>query len=86
LRLDDYVADVAEMVSRTPAEIVFHRLTGTAAEKMLLAPTWCSKKWQVLNAITAALAKNTNRLVSDKDLRKAIPGLLAPQRLAPAVS
>lgn len=58
MHLDDYVADVVEMVRRTPAEIIFHRLTGTASEKVLLAPVWCSKKWQVLNRIKTALAQS----------------------------
>jgi radical SAM protein (TIGR01212 family) len=57
LTMADYVSDVVELVSRTPADVIFHRLTGTAASNLLLAPQWCSKKWRVLNSITAALAK-----------------------------
>ncbi len=57
MTMDDYVADVVELINRTPADVIFHRLTGTASADVLLAPQWCSKKWQVLNAITAALAK-----------------------------
>lgn len=56
LSMDDYVADIVEMVMRTPDNIVFHRLTGTASADILLAPKWCAKKWLVLNAITSALA------------------------------
>ncbi len=52
LAFDDYVETVVEMVRRTPEEVVFHRLTGTASEKILLAPQWCSRKWRVLNAVT----------------------------------
>ena len=48
----DYVDTVVRMVSNTPNNIVYHRLTGTAAENILLAPAWCARKWQVLNAIT----------------------------------
>ena len=55
--MDEYVSDVVELVNRTPDDVIFHRLTGTASSDVLLAPQWCSKKWQVLNAITAALAK-----------------------------
>jgi radical SAM protein (TIGR01212 family) len=51
----DYIADVAEIVRQTPSSIVFHRLTGTASEDVLLTPAWCSKKWAVLNAITDEL-------------------------------
>ena len=55
LAFDDYVDTVVEMVRRTPAEIVWHRLTGTAAENILLTPRWCNWKWRVLNAITRRL-------------------------------
>ena len=57
MTMRDYVSDVVELINRTPDDVIFHRLTGTASEHVLLAPSWCSKKWQVLNAITAALAK-----------------------------
>jgi hypothetical protein len=57
LSLEQYVADVVELVSRTPREIIFHRLTGTAPSSILLAPAWCSQKWRVLNRITHALAQ-----------------------------
>ena len=55
LELDDYVETVVEMVRRTPPRVIFHRLTGTAAADILLAPRWCSRKWQVLNAISNRL-------------------------------
>lgn len=48
---EDYVRVTAEMIRRTPRSVVFHRLTGTASEDLLLAPEWCRKKWRVLNAI-----------------------------------
>lgn len=57
MTMDDYVSDVVELINRTPDEVIFHRLTGTASSNILLAPEWCSKKWQVLNSITAALAE-----------------------------
>jgi len=56
LSLDDYVEIAADIVERTPPEIIFHRLTGTAEKALLLAPLWCSKKWLVLNRIEQALA------------------------------
>ena len=59
LTMDQYVCDVVELVNRTPDDIIFHRLTGTASPDVLLAPQWCSKKWQVLNAITAMLAQQS---------------------------
>lgn len=51
LEFDEYVQTVVDLVELTPAKVIYHRLTGTASEKILLAPRWCSKKWRVLNAI-----------------------------------
>ena len=62
MTMDEYVSDVVELINRTPDDVIFHRLTGTAAENVLLAPEWCSKKWQVLNAITAALAEQAKQV------------------------
>ena len=57
LGFDDYIDTVVQMVARTPREVVFHRLTGTAPQNILLAPTWCNWKWRVLNAITRKLVE-----------------------------
>ncbi|MDH5446258.1 MAG: TIGR01212 family radical SAM protein [Gammaproteobacteria bacterium] len=51
LGFKEYVLTASEIIKNTPLEVVFHRLTATAREKILLAPAWCGKKWQVLNAI-----------------------------------
>lgn len=51
LEQDTYVRIAAEMIKRTPSHIMYHRLTGTASDKVLLAPAWCGHKWSVLNAI-----------------------------------
>ncbi|MBI5041612.1 MAG: TIGR01212 family radical SAM protein [Gammaproteobacteria bacterium] len=63
LTLDSYIDIAADVVERTPATIVFHRLTGTAPPNLLLAPEWCAHKWQVLNGIEAALARR--RIAAD---------------------
>ena len=55
LKMDEYVNIVADLVELTPANIIYHRLTGTASQTILLAPTWCSQKWNVLNAIETEL-------------------------------
>lgn len=55
LTLKEYINTVADLVALTPKEIIFHRLTGTAQKDILLAPEWCSQKWNVLNGITAEL-------------------------------
>jgi hypothetical protein len=56
---EDYVRVTAEIVRRTPKSVVFHRLTGTASEDLLLAPEWCRKKWRILNAIAQELGRDT---------------------------
>jgi radical SAM protein (TIGR01212 family) len=57
LTLEAYVDIAADLVELAPADVVWHRLTGTAAESILLAPRWCAKKWRVLNAITIELQR-----------------------------
>ncbi len=53
---EEYIRTVAGLIECTPPEIVFHRLTGTASPELLLAPSWCSHKWAVLNGIERELA------------------------------
>ncbi len=84
LTMDQYVSDVVELVSRTPDEVIFHRLTGTASSDVLLAPQWCSKKWQVLNRITTALAKRVEPLDRHED-QDEMSALLLPEKLVCAV-
>jgi hypothetical protein len=57
----EYVNIVADLVEMTPPGIVFHRLTGTCAPELLLAPDWCSRKWRVLNGIEAELRRRGAR-------------------------
>jgi len=77
LSMDEYVSDVVEMINRTPENVIFHRLTGTASPDVLLAPAWCSKKWQVLNSITAALARQVGKIETMDDIGL-VSGLLKP--------
>lgn len=67
LTMDEYVSDVVDLISRTPEDVIFHRVTGTASSNVLLAPEWCSKKWQVINAITTALSKQIHTRAHTKD-------------------
>ncbi len=57
LRFDEYLATAADLIERTPREVIYHRVTGTAARDILLAPEWCSWKWAVLNGIEAELRR-----------------------------
>lgn len=61
LPLAEYVAIAADLIERTPPEVRFHRLTGTASKAILLAPDWCGRKWAVLNAIEAELRRRGTR-------------------------
>ena len=40
---------------------MFHRVTGTASKDILLAPEWCSQKWNVLNGIELELKRRGHR-------------------------
>jgi len=56
--LAEYAATAAELIRRTPAEVVFHRISATAREPTLIAPAWCYTSWPATNAICADLAAN----------------------------
>jgi radical SAM protein (TIGR01212 family) len=61
LDMSTYVAIAADMIERTPPQIVYHRVTATASTNILQAPTWCHKKWAVLNAITTTLHRRHSK-------------------------
>jgi hypothetical protein len=61
LTLGEYVAIAADLIERTPPEVVYHRVTGTAPANLLLAPAWCAGKWSVVNAIVAELERRGSR-------------------------
>lgn len=55
MTLENYIECAVELIELTPADVVYHRLTGSAPKELLLAPLWCGTKWQVLNGIRDAL-------------------------------
>jgi uncharacterized protein len=61
LQEEEYIRIAANLIERTPADIIYHRVTGTAAEEVLLAPAWCASKWKVLNGIEFELARRGTR-------------------------
>jgi len=61
LEMNQYIEIAADLVERTPPEIIYHRLTGTAPRELLLAPDWCSCKWRVLNGIETELRRRGTR-------------------------
>lgn len=56
--LEDYVSIAAELIRRTPREVIFHRVTATARQPTLVAPDWCYTRWPAADAICADLAKH----------------------------
>jgi radical SAM protein (TIGR01212 family) len=56
-----YIRIAADLIERTPASVVFHRVTATASSNILLAPAWCSQKWNVLNGIERELRLRDTR-------------------------
>lgn len=64
LSLHQYVGIAADLVQQTPDEIIFHRLTATASERILLAPTWCARKWLPLNMIAQELESRNHYFTS----------------------
>lgn len=61
LGMDEYVRIACDLIERTPEHVVFHRVTGTASKDILLAPTWCSQKWSVLNGVEQELRRRGRR-------------------------
>ena len=61
LTLDSYVETAVNLIEHTPPDIIFHRLSATASESILLAPAWCSKKWLPLNLIAQKLEAHNNQ-------------------------
>lgn len=45
LSLEEYVSTAGEMIRRTPAEIIYHRISASARRPTLLAPLWCENRW-----------------------------------------
>jgi radical SAM protein (TIGR01212 family) len=67
LAMDDYIRVTADLIERTPAEVIYHRVTGTAPADVLLAPSWCRYKWQVINGIEDELRRRGTRQGAKQD-------------------
>lgn len=61
MTMEEYITIAVDMVERTPEDVIFHRLTGSASKDILLAPAWCGGKWSVLNGIEDELARRGTR-------------------------
>ncbi|QDF66294.1 TIGR01212 family radical SAM protein [Shewanella sp. SNU WT4] len=51
MALEDYAFSVGEMIRATPKHIIYHRVAAYAQRPMLLAPDWCSRRWDAMVAI-----------------------------------
>ncbi len=52
-----YCETAAEMIRRTPADVVFHRISASARPPTLLAPKWCENRWIAPQRIAELLAE-----------------------------
>ncbi len=57
----DYITTAVDMIERTPADVIYHRVTATSSTDVLLAPMWCNEKWSVLNGITTELHRRNSK-------------------------
>ncbi len=53
---DDYIALAAEMIQRTPTNVVYHRIAAQARRPTLIAPEWCSSGRGTSSKIAKVLA------------------------------
>lgn len=60
LDMDEYIQMAVSLIEQTPENVVYHRVTGTAQKDILLAPNWCSKKWEVINTIESEFKKRNS--------------------------
>ncbi|MGY3570674.1 TIGR01212 family radical SAM protein [Vibrio paucivorans] len=56
--LDGYVSIASELIRRTPADIVYHRVSSAARRPTLLAPLWCENRWLAMTEIGRALDRD----------------------------
>lgn len=54
--LERYADVAAEMIRRTPASVVYHRVSATANAPTLLAPAWCARRFEGIQAVLRRLA------------------------------
>lgn len=75
LTQNEYINAAANLIEMTPENIIYHRVTGTASNDILLAPKWCSKKWKIINGITQELhrRKQTFSIAKASTLNYATP-------------
>ena len=57
LNQESYIKLLADCIANTHPDCVIHRVTGDGPKELLIAPTWSSRKIEVLNALHKYLKK-----------------------------
>jgi radical SAM protein (TIGR01212 family) len=57
LSLEQYSQSAVKLIQKTPAEVVFHRISATAKLSELIAPLWCEKRWPVQNRMCQLMSE-----------------------------
>jgi radical SAM superfamily enzyme len=52
---DEYIETVCDFLELLPPEMTIHRLAGNGLKKILVAPRWLPKKFELLNKIDTEL-------------------------------
>ncbi|MFC5078591.1 (Dimethylallyl)adenosine tRNA methylthiotransferase MiaB [Vibrio thalassae] len=55
--LEFYLDVASEMIRRTPATIIFHRVSSSARRPTLLSPLWCENRWLAMTELGRVLTK-----------------------------
>lgn len=78
--LERYADVAAEMIRRTPASVVYHRVSATANAPTLLAPAWCARRFEGIQAVVRRLAADgaQGSLAGEPLAAVARPGHAAP--------
>ena len=58
LTMESYTDVLAEIIRRAPANLLFHRLTGSGEHQYLLSPDWSGRKWQTLGMLYKKLEES----------------------------
>ncbi len=55
--LPEYAQIAAKLIQNTPKDILFARVGASVMDDSLIAPSWSTKRWPCINAITEILSK-----------------------------
>ena len=53
--LEEYIDIATEVIQRTPANVVYHRVSSAARRPTLLSPLWCENRWLAMTEIGRSL-------------------------------